>query len=751
MRIYSDSRSAYASINQQGIVKVKDKISSFPLTITATYQGQAAHTTVSLTTSPIKDFVISPQFINISKGLSEKLKATLIFESNDSLDVTSHSSLMWTTDDTEIATVVNGLVTGQAPGSTVINVSGLYNDESFSASIQVEVTPATVKTLQVSPADYFISNIETKQFTAKAYLTDLTEIDITVAPTISWTSSDDSIADVSHTGLVTAKEAGELAITAEFHGLRDTVALTVINSNIIDVVEAKIITDGPTPLPIGTHTNYAVELTSSTGEKSILRAASTFSYVSSDPAIASIHPETGLLQAHQVGGPITISMNGHINDVVASSTTLTISEATLIDLNLTPSSTQTRLGSPVKLDIIKTYSDGSKNNHLNDLTWFNSNPEVGSLDTENGIYTPLQTGTTVLTVVDSGTSSLSDESQIEVLEAALESFTIAFADPSSPLVVNEGKAMSATGLWSDGTTRDITYFVDWSVTSKNGSATITDKGILTTTSFEALTITAHLDGLEDQSLTTSAPSSIAAILVSKTNLKLQQHQSEALLVTDQNGQDISSLVSYVSSNDSIASVNSDGLVTANGLGAVTLTVSIGDLSEELQVRVITHISSCGRINSTKHNTDGACIKVTSSIDNSQLFTAMPSVTALEALDYPHQFVRFLTEQPWEGMQHVQYAGFRRFGGPLDASLYCDYLASVEFLEASDWRIPTKPELANLISTRGPLGTNFRWPYPGGRGYRYVESYTNTLHIESGQEFNNGAQRAAPVSCVSEVN
>ncbi|WP_353500384.1 Ig-like domain-containing protein [Vibrio sp. CB1-14] len=748
---WSLDSSTYASIDEGGLLQIRDRIITTPLGVTATYQGKTATASILLTSSPLDRFVVSPQKVSLPKGLSKQLNATVFFESQHSLDFTSSSSLTWNTDNASIASVADGLVTAHDVGSAQIQVSGSYQGQAFSSSTEIEVTPAVVKNVVVSPSSSPpLSTGRSQQFIAKAFISDLTEFDITDAPAISWSSSDNTIADVDARGLVTAKSPGLVTITAAFDGLQNTVPLPVVNANIVEAISARIVTDGPSNLPLGAQANYFLELTDSQGATSLVRSASTFSYVSSDPTIASIDANSGLLTAEQVGGPVTISITGSIAGIQATDTSVTVSSATLQALELTPNNTQTRLIKPVNLTVTKTYSDGSQDNSLTDLAWQNSDPTIGNVDTNPATFTPSQTGLTTLSVTSTLVPSLVAESQIEVVAASLESFRIELLN-NTPPTLNVEKPMRATGIYSDGSTKDITFFVDWSVTSPN-IATINRKGVVTATALGDLTIVARYAGLQDQQLDTVVIPQVTSLFIQNSDLTLSPGASMQLIVQDQNGQDISDVVNYTSSDETIATVNSNGTVTALKAGSVKITATLHNLSDIVTLSLPTSVTSCGPVNSTANNTDGACLKVTSSADNTKLFTATPSSAALVALGYTYNWSTqaLSVNSPLEGVVMPNfYIGFKGPGQPNDAGSYCTFLGTVKFLDSSGWRLPTSQELSDLISTKGPLGTNYRWPYPKGKGYRVSDLSEKTLHIQWGNELNENKLNAAPTSCVTD--
>lgn len=736
----------HASISTQGNLTVNEKVSSSPLEVTANYKGLAATARVSISESPIQQFAVSPQMLNLSIGLSKQLTANLVFESAQFLDFTSYSSLVWTSDDPSIASVTaSGLVTAQATGSTLVRVSGDYNGESFSDSVSVKVAPATVKNIIVTPTTHFINDLQTKNFNAKAILSDLREIDITDIPSISWSSSDSSIANIDKHGLVTGISPGTVDITAVFQNHSDSVALTVINSSILDVVSIAIKSDSPPIIPAGTQANYSLELTSSTGGKTTLSSASTFSYVSSDPTVASIDASTGLLTAHQEGGPVTISINGDINGIHAGDTTVLISSAELVALSLEPSNLQARVGIPVNLTITKYYSDGSEILDLSGLTWTSRDPSIGTVASQTGTFTPLSEGTTILRATDNSSSHIYDISSVEVLEPVLQSFEIRFEDSANNhLVIDETSSLKAIGTWSDGSTRDITYFVNWS-TSPEIAATITHKGKVTATQLGELTISAEIPNLPIQSLVTRVVSPVTQFVISNPAITLSISGEASILIEDQNGNDLRDIVNYRSSDESIATVTDNGLVQAVGLGRAEITISLGDLEGTVTLSVPTNVSVCDSINSTANDTNGACLKVTSTSNNALLFTASPSIPAVRALKFKeHSFID--VRAPGQGVPDTFYAVFSK--SPVNnVERYCSYLGQVSFLKRTTWRLPKVDELVAFYTDRGPLGDNFNWPYPANFGYRALNS-SKVLDINTGVLKTDNDLNSRLVSCVA---
>ena len=113
--------------------------------------------------------------------------------------VGSVANVEWTSSNPEVATVYYGVVTAVAIGKTVITASA----GKQSATCEVFVSGSDGATLRITPAVVSMKKGETFQFSyGNTYDLELT-----------WSSSDDNIASVSQTGLVTANNAGNATIT----------------------------------------------------------------------------------------------------------------------------------------------------------------------------------------------------------------------------------------------------------------------------------------------------------------------------------------------------------------------------------------------------------------------------------------------------------------------------------------------------------------------------------------------------------
>lgn len=138
---------------------------------------------------------------------------------------------------------------------------------------------------------------------------------------------------------------------------------------------------------------------------------------------------------------------------------------------------------------------------------------------------------------------------------------------------------SATGKHNDGSTVDITKQVTW-MSSDTSIASISNSGLATGVALGSTHITASLSGVTSQvvilQVATKMLSSIKVTPASPGNFAVGAKQQFTATGTYDDGSvaDISFQVTWSSSNTSIATISSSGLVTAVAAGASIITASV---------------------------------------------------------------------------------------------------------------------------------------------------------------------------------
>ena len=142
--------------------------------------------------------------LELEVGKTKTVTATVLPEN------ATNKELIWSSGDESVATVENGLITALKEGKTVISVKSKDGYKSASVEVSVTMTPAVIHVESIS-----LNKTELEMVTG-----DRENLSATVLPTdaddksVTWTSSDESIASVSKSGKVSALSAGKVTITA---------------------------------------------------------------------------------------------------------------------------------------------------------------------------------------------------------------------------------------------------------------------------------------------------------------------------------------------------------------------------------------------------------------------------------------------------------------------------------------------------------------------------------------------------------
>jgi uncharacterized protein YjdB len=177
---------------------------------------------LGLTLTPLggcKDFFIDPALTAVSVspatpsvvvGKTQQMTALGTYDNGVKSSVTEGSS--WSSSDVSIATVSSsGLVTGVSAGSATIAAT----NQGVSGSTTVSIVTSALESISITPASASLSPGQSQQFTAVGLLADGSNSTITTS--VTWSSSDTSIATIDSGGYCVAKSgstSGSTKVTA---------------------------------------------------------------------------------------------------------------------------------------------------------------------------------------------------------------------------------------------------------------------------------------------------------------------------------------------------------------------------------------------------------------------------------------------------------------------------------------------------------------------------------------------------------
>lgn len=176
------------------------------------------------------------------------------------------------------------------------------------------------------------------------------------------------------------------------------------------------------------------------------------------------------------------------------------------------------------------------------------------------------------------------------------------APPSASVFSGEKQAFTATGVFSDSTTQDLTTAVAWSAADSSGSgvATIEPSGVATGTATGSAIITAsYQDKTDSAVLQVSPPVALLALTLSPARPAVALSTTQQFTLTgifvDGTTRDVTAQASWVSvdvSGSNVATISASGLATAHSSGQAAITASYQGQSAAttLQVNNVTLVS-----------------------------------------------------------------------------------------------------------------------------------------------------------------
>ncbi|MDE7346223.1 MAG: Ig-like domain-containing protein, partial [Muribaculaceae bacterium] len=207
-----------ATVSDKGVVTAV-KVGNATITATSA-NGKTATCTVTVASNivSVTSIEISKTELSLTEGESATLTATV--NPSDATDKT----VTWTSSDNSVATVTNdGVVTAVNAGTATITVAS-SNGKTATCTVNVIANVILAESLTIDPKEW--SGVEGSEFTIKA----------TVLPedasdkTLTFESSDTSIATVDAEGNVKVQKEGTCVITVSTVDGSDLTAECVITS-----------------------------------------------------------------------------------------------------------------------------------------------------------------------------------------------------------------------------------------------------------------------------------------------------------------------------------------------------------------------------------------------------------------------------------------------------------------------------------------------------------------------------------------
>ena len=262
--------------------------------ISASSEGKADTISIAVVPVPVGSVTVQPATVSLVAGQSTTLTATVKDENGA---VVTDRAVAWRSSNALVATVTqSGAVKAVGAGSTTISATS----EGSSGNAVVTVAATPVATVSLLPTTATLQRGKT--VTLVPTLKDASGATLS-GRTVTWSSSDSSVATVSSSGVVTAVAIGSATITATSEGKSAGAKVTVAPGP-VDQVR---VTPVSTNLKSGKSVQLSAVAVDANGDPI---SGATFTWRSSDNGIATV-TSNGLVRADDPGSAtITATYQG---------------------------------------------------------------------------------------------------------------------------------------------------------------------------------------------------------------------------------------------------------------------------------------------------------------------------------------------------------------------------------------------------------------------------------------------------------
>ncbi|WP_326109403.1 Ig-like domain-containing protein [Paenibacillus kribbensis] len=525
--------------------------------VTATHENKTVATKITVK-SPYSKLQLNPSgSLNLTiGGESKQLTAQGVLSGGGTENV---SGVEWTSSNSTVATVENGLVRPLAKGVTYIKAS----KDGLKAQTMVYVRSSS-QALTLSESGSKSVFLGSSPIQVNATDVSLTGSKTDVTNTAEWTSSNPLVATVEQ-GKITPMDAGNATITASYHGLSKTLKI-----NVLPTVEKLV--------------SSKASLTLETGSKTSLPTISAYLVNGAKKAVQSdVKWSLSSESAVKIAGGKLVAVNPGSATLTATVGALKLDIPVTVQykvLKLTASEKKYVLvaGQEASLPTIKAQmAGGGTLDVTNQVSWAAT---TAAVTVGNGKVKAVSGG-------NSGIKAMYMNKYVKVpviVEGAISTLTPSFT--SADMNLKGSKSIKVIGIYTDGKKATLSSKVKW--TTSNASVASVKGSSIKAVGIGTATITGTY---QDKSFNVEikVTPKLLKLVLSNKNLKLPKGSSQVLSVNavyDSGAMtNVTSSAVWTSSKPSIVQVTG-GQVKAVATGSSSIKVVYGGKTVSTSARVL---------------------------------------------------------------------------------------------------------------------------------------------------------------------
>ena len=388
---WSTQDASVVSVTQEGVVTA---VAAGTTQIAASAGGLSRTIAVTVSQRPIALVRISPPAGNVFVGGTFTLQGEALDGTGELLP---NRLLEWSSSAPGIATVsATGVVTGVSVGQATISATG----EGKTGTALITVSPTPIATITISPNGGSLPAGGTMVFTA-------TPRDAAGQPltgrALEWRSSNDAIATISASGLLTAITPGTVTITVSAPGGGTdgtTPSASVDVTVLIDPVASAVLVPGTVNVQVGGSVALTLNLFNAAGNP-LSTAGRTITFASSNTAVASVN-SSGTVTGAAVGNvTITATITTPSQPgVVEATAQVTVSNQPVVSVVVAPTPATVHVGYARQFTAVPRNAAGQTLPGRS-VIWTSTNLGIATVE-QSGVVTGVSQGTVEIRATSEG-------------------------------------------------------------------------------------------------------------------------------------------------------------------------------------------------------------------------------------------------------------------------------------------------------------------------------------------------------------
>lgn len=511
----------------------------------------------------------------VYKGSTRSVKVTVLPEDASVKDVE------WTSSDPEIVSVSSkGVLTGESCGTAVVTCAATDGSEIIAQCNVRVIQRVTGMSLSAEEASLLLTSKD--ENAAKTRLIPSIEPDNAYVRTVTWTSSDETVATVDANGNVQAIAPGKATITAtsDDEPAKDQKAVAAsCKVSVLQSTEKIELNESNCQVYKGSTRSLSASILPE--EASV----KDVEWMSSNPEIVSVSAK-GVLTGETCGTAVVTCAATDGSGVIAQCNVQVIQRVTGMSLNAEEA---TLLLIPEDENAAKTQLTPSiepDNAHVRTVTWTSSDETVAAVDA-NGNVRAIAPGKATITATSDDEPAKDQKAVAASCKVTVHKAVTEIQLDKNELVMDKGKkaTLSAKVFPEDATEKNVSW-----VSSNPDVVSINSKGEMTAKACGSVVIscTATDGSTVYDTCRITVIQMVTKLSVKAKKVGVTKDYTYQIPVTLTPADATNRRLKWASSNERVATVSGNGVVTAASVGLATITAQTTDgsnLSIEIQVAV----------------------------------------------------------------------------------------------------------------------------------------------------------------------